>query len=121
MRHDRVDLVDVLVEHDVALRLADALDDHLLGRLGRDPAQVEGDLDLALGGLFVGPDGAGTAVDADDELARGAVLLAGRGQECGFDSLEKGLRIDVLLTVNRVDDPKQLGSLHGPSFRCNWS
>ena len=45
---DLADAVDVLVVHEVALGLADALQDDLLGRLGGDAAEVVGrDLDGA--------------------------------------------------------------------------
>ncbi len=47
--HDLADAIRVLLEHDALLGLADALIDHLLGRLGRDPPEVlRSDL-LALG------------------------------------------------------------------------
>ena len=77
----------------------------LLSQLGGDAPEVEWNGDLALRRLLVRAHGAGLAVDPDLDLARGAVLLAGRGQERGLDALEECLGINVLLPVNRIHDP----------------
>ena len=51
--HDVAHAVDVLLEHEVALGLADALQDDLLGRLGGDAPEVVGRHFVALDGGLV--------------------------------------------------------------------
>ena len=119
-------LAGVLLEDDLALGLAQALQDDLLRGLGGDAAGVlredldvddvaevgvgrdclrlvEGDLDLVVLDLFddglLGEDahGAGAAVDLDDEVGVGeGVLLVGGGQR-GLHGLEDDLLGQVLL------------------------
>ena len=92
------DPVLVLLEHDVALRLADALEDDLLGRLGGDPAEVVGgdvpllDLVAVLGKL----------------LLRDLRLL-------GLDELT-GVRVEVCALVDGLDDQLRLETLGHDQF-----
>src|SRR5215217_4882566 len=102
------DAVAVLLEHHVALRLADALEDHLLGGLSRDPAEVVGrdvallDLVLELGQprerdlRRLGDDHvAGLRVDPALELA--GRLLLGLVEQLVLELLGQDQLLDAVL------------------------
>jgi hypothetical protein len=94
------------------LGLAQALDDDLLGGLGRDAAQVDGP------GVDVGGDAQLTGLPVERALDRDVHphLLLDCRHHGRLDGAEDQLRVDVLLQVDRLDDPQQL-AVHGrPPF-----
>ena len=108
-------LVLELVEEAVPLGLADLLDDHLLGRLGGDPAELGGvHLDAVLGRV----DRPGVAVDVDLDLGRVGVVLAGRRGERRLDPIEQDILGDILVAVDAVDDPDQIDAHSIPPRRA---
>ena len=109
-------LILELVEEAVALGLADLLDDHLLGRLGRDPAELGGvHLDPVLGRV----DRPGVAVDVDLDLGRIGIVLAGRRGERRLDPIEQDILGDILVAVDAVDDPDQIDAHSNSSEACH--
>ena len=92
------DAVAVLLEHHVPLGLADALQDHLLGGLGGDPAEVVGG-DVAL----------------VDLVAVFGELLGVDFRFLGFAHLPR-LRIDRGFLVDRLDDQVRLQALGDDQF-----
>src|SRR5262249_38237455 len=98
-------LVLEFIEEAVTLRLADLLDNDLLGGLGGDPAEIGwSDRRAVRGGRRL----AGVAVDPDlDLFSVGIVLLRGRGQR-RFDPLEQDLLGDILVAVDAIDDTDQI-------------
>ncbi len=108
--HERADLLDVLVEDDVPLRLADLLDHDLLGGEGRDAAEVAQVLDRTL--AVERRDVARVAVDLDHDVLVRAELLLRRREKGALDPLEDELLVDRLLTMERVDDPEDVPALH---------
>jgi hypothetical protein len=108
------DAVLVLLEHHVALGLADPLQDHLLGGLRGDPPEVVGrhvallDLVLELGhprGRDLGRLGddhlAGLRIDASLELARR--LLFGLVEQLVLEVLGQDQLLDPVLAVVGVE------------------
>jgi hypothetical protein len=110
-RHHLADLLLELVVDGVALGFTDLLDDHLLGRLGADPAgEFRGVERLAVvraGDLAV------LAVDLDRDDGRLAELPRQGRDQRGLDRLEHDLLVDVLVAVDRVDDAEDFFGLHG--------
>ena len=114
--HQVAALVLELVEEAVALGLADLLDDHLLGRLGGDPAQLGRiHLDAVLGGI----DRAGIGIDADLDLGRLGIMFAGRGGEGRLDPFEKNILGDILIAVDTIDDADQIDAHSTPPRRAH--
>ena len=119
--HDAVDhVVDLAAEfldQGIPFRLADLLNNHLLGRLGPDAAdRVVVQRIPVDDGLH---DSAGS-VNLDDDLRFLAKLASGGRHECSFDRLKDDLRVDVLLAVKRVDDSQQLVRIHNV-IRFPWT
>ena len=109
-------LVLELVEEAVPLGLADLLDDHLLGRLGGDPAQLRGvHLDPVLGGVDV----PGLAIDVDLDLGGIRVVLPGRRGQRRLDPVEQDILGDILVAVNAVHDPDQINAHSIPPRRAH--
>ena len=94
----------------VAFGLADLLDHHLLGGLGADALghffRRQGDAVVRSG------DGAVLAIDGDLDVFLFAVVFFGGGDQRRFDALEDDLLVDVLVAVDRVNDPKQFAGIH---------
>ena len=120
--HDVAFATRVLLVLHVALDFADALEDHLLGRLGRDAPEVVGgvvpladDLAFLVELLPVDPDLPRVGVDGDDRLLRrvGAALVGG-DQGVG-ERVEQGLHRDPLVArdlAQRVEE-LEVGLAHG--------
>ena len=104
----------LLVLH-VPLGLADALEDHLLGRLGGDATEVVGgvlplphDVAVLVELLGVDVDLAGVGVDRDDGLLGGlGHALVGGDQGVG-QSLEEGVDGDALLPLDDLEGLHEL-------------
>ncbi len=104
--HQVAALILELVVEAVPLRLADLLDDHLLGRLGGDPAEL-GKVDP--GAVLGRHDVACLAVDADLDVGRLLrVVLAGRRVEGRLDAFEERILGDVLVAVDAIDDADEI-------------
>ena len=105
----------VLLVLDVALRLADALEDDLLGRLGGDAPEVLGRVlpltdDVAVLVELLGVDVhlPAVGVDGDDRfLRRVGHALVGRDQGVG-ESVEEGVHGDALLALEDLQGLHQL-------------
>ena len=83
--HQVAALILEFVEQAIAFGLPDLLDDHLLGGLGGDPAQLRRiHLDPILGCF----DGTIIWIDADLDLARLGIMLACGGSESRLDPFE---------------------------------
>ena len=52
----------------------------------------------------------------DDDLLLFAVLLLGGGDQRRLDGQEDDLLVDVLVTMDRVDDSQQFIGVHGPIY-----
>jgi hypothetical protein len=127
---DVVQLRRVFVVYGVALGFADALHDHLLGRLRRDPAEVFGrdlfveeitglilrpgllrrNLELGIGD-FVNNRApmedlvfTGLTIDGDDRVGFRAEVPLIRGQQRGFERLQQHLERNVPLFRNELQD-----------------
>jgi hypothetical protein len=93
----------------LALRLAHLLDHHLLGRLGGDAAeQFRLDELVAL----LSNDGAGLAVDVDEDVVLLARLALHRQLHRVLDGSEDQLLRDVLLPVDQFHAPQQVRPVH---------
>ena len=101
----------VFVVQRVAFGLANLLDDHLLGGLGADPPDHL--FGIQRHAVAVSADRAVFAVDVDHDLGLFAVVLPGRGDQRRFDRLEDDLFVDILVAVDRVDDPQHFSWIHG--------
>src|SRR5262249_30895136 len=108
---DQVALLGVvLVEDGGGLLLLEQLDDHLLGGLGGDAAQR---LDVQRLFTAAGGDLAAVAVDGDVDVGFVfvvVVLVDGEADRL-FDGGEDDLARDVLLAVDVVHTPQQLGAV----------
>ena len=104
----------VLGEQRVAFRLADLLDHHLLGGLGADPL---GHLGGFHGHAVVGTtDRAVGPVDLNNDFLLFAVVLLGGRDQGRLDAGKDDFFVDVLIAVDRVDDPKQFVGIHSLSL-----
>ena len=69
------------------------------------------------GNAVVGPgDAAVLAIDGDHDVLFFAVVLLGGGHQGRFDGLEEDLLVDVLLAVDRIDDPQDFARIHHRSI-----
>ena len=143
--HEIVELADVFVVDRVALGLANALHDDLLGGLRGDAAEIfrrhffveeiadlirragllRGDLELRIGDLF--DDGAamedavlaGLPIDDDDRVRLAAeVPLVGREQR-RFERFEQHLERDVALVRDEVQDVDEFFFSSGVFYGCH--
>ena len=137
---DLADTIDVFVIHALALGIAHLLDDHLLGRLGSDAAELDGrqwladevaDLGIGialygigqcdlLGGLFDRLDHfaqagelelAGARVDLGTDLGFGAVAGLGRLLDGILHGCDHDHAVDRLLAGDRIGDLQQFKSV----------
>ncbi len=107
-------LLHVFVEERVAFRLADLLNHDLLGGLGGDPL---GDLLRRQGDAVVDAgDGPILAIDGDHDVLFFAIVTFGGGHQGRFHGLEESLLVDVLLAVDRIDDPQDFARIHHRSI-----
>jgi hypothetical protein len=98
-------LIFELIKKTIAFGLANLLNDHLLGGLCRDPAEVGGGDGLAVGGRR---GLSRLAIDRDQDLfGFGIMFLGGRGQR-RFDPFEQNVLGDVLVAMDAIDDPDQI-------------
>ncbi len=90
--------------------LTDLLNHDLLGRLRTDPP----DRFLRIEQFTVADasDLAGLAVDVDDNIPFFPVVPLGRRHERCFDAFENNFLFDILITMDRVDDPHYFGWIH---------
>ncbi len=103
-------LGEVLAEDGVALFLADALDDELLGRLGGDAAEFIGREHLL---AFAHRDGAAGAIDNDLDAFLVLELLVDGQAHCLLDVEEDHLLVHSLFAVEKVHRPQQIRAVHG--------
>ena len=100
----------VFVEQGVAFGFAHLLNDDLLGGLCADAAG--GFFRIERNAVVRARNRAVFAIDGDDDFLVFAVLLLGGGDQRRLDGQENDLLVDVLVTMDRVDDPQQLISVH---------
>ena len=104
----------VFLEQRISLGLADLLDHHLLGRLRADPLghlfRREGLAVVQSGNCPV------FAIDRYRDILLFAVVLLGGRYQGRFDALEDDFLVDVLVAMDRVDNPQQFGRVHSISL-----
>ena len=105
----------------VPLGLAELLDHHLLGGLGGDSAEdgaevIGGELDSGT----VHRRFAGHPVDMHLHLRLLAVVPSSSRENRLLDALEDDPLVDVLVSVDRVDQPEEFGSVHRCSFPAGY-
>ena len=97
----RADLLFVLFDQRVAFRLTNLLNDHLLGCLCADPPDHLG---VEFHAIADASESARLAVDRDRDIRLFAVLLTSCRSQRRFDRLEDDFRVNVLITMQRIDD-----------------
>ena len=100
----------VFVVQSVPFGLANLLDHHLLGRLGADPA--DGFFRVQRNAVVGATDRTVFAVDLDDDVLVFAVLLLGGRNQRRLDRLEDDFLVDVLVAMDRIDDPQDFIGVH---------
>ena len=101
-RDERVHLLLELLEDAVALRLADLLEEDLLGVHRGEAAEIFG-VDLLIG--VESARLARLAIDLDANRLRLSELLLHCGEQSGFHAEEHDLLVDLFRSMNRVDEP----------------
>ncbi len=104
------DLTFVLIVQSIPLGLANLLNDDLFGRLSADAP----DRFLGIQRLTVqaAADRSRLAIDGHLDFLLFAVMLRGGGNQRLLNRLEDDLWIDVLVAVDRVDDPQDFVRFH---------
>jgi hypothetical protein len=95
-------LVLELVHSRISLRFANLLNDHLLGGLSTDATDL---FLVQFPAIAGGADRPAIPCDLHVDVRFFAELLLGCHHQRSFDRLEHQFRVDVLLAVQRIDDP----------------
>ena len=108
------DLLMKLLESRVALGLFELLDNHLLGRLSTDPTDLVLAKRLAIDRRVDRTDPAHD-VDVDHGLLTKLSLRG--GDQCRLDRLHDQFRVDLLFSMQGIDNSKQILGIHAVFFR----
>ena len=109
-RYKLIFLFRVLVVECVSLGLADLLDHHLL--CGLRPNSLRHLLGIQGNAVVASADSSVFPINLYQNLFVFAVVLLGSGNQRGLDTLEDDLLVDVLIAVDRVNDPQQFAGVH---------